>query len=81
LNWTLYPILMCVMGGTGTITGPIIGAIFLTGVFELAKIWLPEVHPIFSGALIIATIIFLPDGVVRLKWFGKIFKQRKEVQA
>ncbi|MBW1913209.1 MAG: branched-chain amino acid ABC transporter permease, partial [Deltaproteobacteria bacterium] len=43
LNWTLYPILMCVMGGTGTITGPIIGAILLTGLFEMAKIWLPEV--------------------------------------
>ena len=79
LNWTLYPILMCVMGGTGTITGPVIGAIFLTGVFELAKIWLPEVHPIFSGALIIATIIFLPDGVVRLKWFGKVFNRKRLV--
>ena len=32
LNWTLYPILMCVLGGIGTIVGPIIGAVFLTGV-------------------------------------------------
>jgi branched-chain amino acid transport system permease protein len=73
LNWTLYPILMCVMGGSGTITGPIIGAIFLTAVFEMAKVWLPEIHPIFSGALIIATIIFLPDGLVRLRGFKKSF--------
>jgi len=81
LNWTLYPILMCVMGGTGTIAGPIVGAIFLTALFELAKVWLPIVHPIFSGALIIFAIIFLPDGVVRMKWMGKVFKQRKEVSA
>jgi len=78
LNWTLYPILMCVMGGTGTITGPVIGALFLSAVFEMAKIWLPEVHPIFSGALIIATIIFLPNGLVRLKWRG-IFRSKKRV--
>ena len=78
LNWTLYPILMCVMGGTGTITGPIIGAILLTGLFEMAKIWLPEVHPIFSGALIIAAVMFMPDGLVRLKWRG-ILRSKKRV--
>ncbi len=67
LNWTLYPILMCVLGGIGTIVGPIIGAVFLTGVFSLANIYLPEIHPIFSGALIIVVMLFLPNGVVRLR--------------
>lgn len=67
LTWTLYPILMCVLGGSGTITGPIIGAIVLTGVFELAKIWLPGIHPIISGTLIIIAILFLPDGLIRIK--------------
>jgi branched-chain amino acid transport system permease protein len=70
LNWTLYPILMCVLGGSGTFTGPVIGALVLTGVFELAKIWLPEVHPIASGLLIIAVILFLPYGLFRMKWKG-----------
>jgi branched-chain amino acid transport system permease protein len=70
LNWTLYPILMVVMGGSGTISGPIIGSLFLTGVFEMARVYLPEIHPVFSGTLIIVTIIFLPEGIVRLKWFG-----------
>lgn len=77
LNWTLYPILMCVMGGVGSTIGPVIGAVFLSAVFELAKILLPEIHPIFSGVLIVLTIIFLPDGLVRLRWFRKIFKERK----
>jgi len=67
LNWTLYPILMCVLGGIGTIVGPIIGAVFLTGVFSLANIYLPQIHPIFSGALIILVMLFLPNGVVRLR--------------
>lgn len=76
LNWTLYPILMCVMGGSGTVTGPIIGALFLTALFEMAKIWLPEIHPIFSGALIILTIMFLPNGLVKMKWVGTLWRRR-----
>jgi branched-chain amino acid transport system permease protein len=76
LSWTLYPILMCVLGGSGSFTGPIIGAIVLTGVFELAKIWLPEIHPIISGALIIVSILFLPDGLIRLK-LGGIFRKKE----
>ena len=67
LNWTLYPILMCLLGGGGTIIGPIIGAMFLTWIFELAKVWLVEIHPIFSGVLIIVVIIFLPNGVIRVR--------------
>ena len=79
LNWTLYPILMCILGGTGTIIGPVIGAIILTGVFELAKMWLPEVHPIFSGALIIGAIMFIPNGMMRLKW--KKSPRKKNLEA
>jgi branched-chain amino acid transport system permease protein len=77
LNWTLYPILMCVLGGIGTILGPIIGAVFLTAVFSLANIYLPEIHPIFSGALIIVVMLFLPDGVMRLKAKMRLRAKRK----
>ena len=71
LNWTLYPILMCVLGGSGTLWGPVIGAVFLTAVFSLANIYLPGIHPIFSGMLIILVMLFLPDGLMRLKVKGK----------
>jgi branched-chain amino acid transport system permease protein len=67
LKWALYPILMSIMGGAGTILGPVIGAFFLTGVFELVNIWLPEGHPIFSGGLIVAVMLFLPNGLIRLR--------------
>jgi branched-subunit amino acid ABC-type transport system permease component len=75
-DWTLYPILMCMLGGIGTITGLIIGAFFLTIMFEMAKIWLPEVHPMFSGLLIIVVVLFLPNGLVHLK-FKDLFKTIK----
>ncbi len=66
LSWTLYPILMCVMGGSGTVLGPVIGAFLMTGVFSAANIWLPGAHPIISGGLIIAVMLFMPEGILRL---------------
>jgi branched-chain amino acid transport system permease protein len=74
LKWALYPILMSIMGGAGTVLGPVIGAFFLTGVFELVNIWLPEGHPIFSGGLIVAVMLFLPNGLIRLKFKRSIGK-------
>jgi branched-chain amino acid transport system permease protein len=60
-------VLMCVLGGAGSLAGPVIGAILLTAVFEVAKYFLPEIHPIFSGMLIILAIMFIPNGLVGLK--------------
>lgn len=67
LNWTLYPILMCVMGGNGTITGPIIGSFFMSAVFLLAEMYFPEIHPILAGVLIVLVMKFMPGGLVGLK--------------
>ncbi|PKN25279.1 MAG: hypothetical protein CVU64_20275 [Deltaproteobacteria bacterium HGW-Deltaproteobacteria-21] len=76
LRWTIYPVLMCILGGAGTLYGPVVGALFLTGAFELSKYYLPEVHPIFSGLLIILVIIFLPKGLVRVRE-SRIGKMKK----
>ena len=65
LNWTLYPILMCVMGGNGTVFGPVLGAFVMTAVFSAANVWLPSAHPILSGALIILVMLFMPNGILK----------------
>ena len=67
LKWTIYPILMCVIGGSGTIIGPVLGAVLMTGVFSLANIFFPAIHPIFSGIIIILVMLFMPNGIVRLR--------------
>ncbi len=66
LDWTLYPILMVVIGGTGSILGPVIGAIFMTAVFSLADIYFPQVQPILAGVLIIIVMKFMPGGLIGL---------------
>ena len=66
LSWALMPVLMTIFGGIGTLMGPVVGAFILASVFELANIWLPEIHPLFSGAFIVLVMLFLPQGVMSL---------------
>jgi branched-chain amino acid transport system permease protein len=65
-------ILRPIVGGAGTIAGPIVGSFILTPLGELTRqyirLWTgqntPGVDLVVYGALLIAVIIFLPNGVV-----------------
>lgn len=76
LNWTLYPILMCVMGSSGTVFGPVIGAFLMTAVFSAATLWLPAAHPILSGAMIIVVMLFMPNGILRMHFARRAHAHR-----
>ena len=66
LNFALLPVLMTILGGIGTLVGPVLGAFVLSALFELANIWLPEIHPIIAGLFIILVMLFLPQGLINL---------------
>lgn len=66
LDWMLLPLMMTVVGGTGTVLGPIIGAFVMYAVFDLARIVVPDYHPIISGLTIILAMLFMPKGLARL---------------
>jgi branched-chain amino acid transport system permease protein len=66
LDWMLLPLMMTVVGGTGTVIGPIIGAFVMYLVFDFAKIWVPDYHPIIAGLTIILAMLFMPSGLARL---------------
>ncbi len=67
MNWLFYPILICVLGGTGTIIGPVIGALFFTALFSLGDQYFSIYHPIISGVLIILVMKFMPSGIIGLR--------------
>ena len=66
LDWMLLPLMMTVVGGTGTVFGPILGALVMYAVFDLAKIVVPDYHPVISGLTIILAMLFLPKGLMRI---------------
>jgi branched-chain amino acid transport system permease protein len=74
LDWTLYPILICVIGGTGTIIGPLLGAFFISTVFSVTDIYFVQIHPVMAGILIILVMKFMPNGLIGLIQRKEIFK-------
>lgn len=66
LDWTLYPILICVIGGAGSVLGPILGALFMTAVFNFADIYFVGISPILAGILIVIVMKFMPGGLIGL---------------
>ena len=67
LNWMFLPILICVLGGNGTIFGPVIGAFIVGALFSYADVYVGQVHPMLSGIIIILVMKFLPTGIMGLK--------------
>lgn len=67
LNWMFLPILVCVLGGNGTILGPIIGAFIVGALFSYADVYVGQTHPMVSGVLIILVMKFMPTGIMGLK--------------
>ena len=66
LDWMLLPLMMTVVGGSGTLLGPILGALVMYAVFDLARIVVPDYHPVISGLTIILAMLFLPKGLMRV---------------
>ncbi len=62
--WTFDSLMMAYIGGTGTIVGPIIGAVFFVVVKEFLALTLVEVHLTVFGVLFILVVLFLPGGFV-----------------
>ncbi len=77
---TLYLLVWVVFGGTHTFSGPIIGVVVLTIISELLRP-LAEWVPMIYGAIIILTLIFLPEGLESLprrlgSWRGRPWRIR-----
>jgi branched-chain amino acid transport system permease protein len=63
--WTFDALMMAYIGGTGTIIGPIIGALFFVVAKELLALRLVEIHLTVFGTLFILVVLFLPGGFVQ----------------
>jgi ABC-type branched-subunit amino acid transport system permease subunit len=51
----------------GTISGPIIGAVFFVLLKQLLSVYLPGgIHILVFGVLFIIVVLFLPGGLIKL---------------
>ncbi len=62
----VFPIVMTILGGIGTVAGPFIGSLVLAGVNELLQRYFVNAHTLFFGAMIVLVVLLLPRGLVWL---------------
>jgi len=62
--WTFDALLVVLIGGVGTLVGPILGAAFFTLVREVLAVNLVQAHQVIFGALFILVVLALPGGLV-----------------
>jgi branched-chain amino acid transport system permease protein len=73
----VYVLIWAIVGGTATFYGPILGVVALTILNEvvLRALGVDEMRPMLYGALLILSILFLPNGLESLvpkikAWFA-----------
>lgn len=78
IDYTLESIIAVVIGGPGTVLGPLLGA----GIYQLLStyVWshFLELHPTVLGILIIFFVVFLPRGLVPLLRAARSFRRSGE---
>jgi branched-chain amino acid transport system ATP-binding protein len=62
LQWTIDIVNAAIIGGLGTLLGPIVGALFIVE-FGIRLANYPELHVALTGALLIIVIRFAPRGI------------------
>jgi branched-chain amino acid transport system permease protein len=62
----VFPIVMALLGGVGTVAGPLVGALILTAINTTLWSHFPQIHTLFFGAVIVIVVVFLPRGILWL---------------
>lgn len=59
-------VLMAIIGGRGTIAGPVIGAVLIIAVneFSVAQFGSSEINIVIAGGLLVTVLLFFPLGIV-----------------
>ena len=59
-------IIMAVLGGPGTVFGPVLGALLLSGISEVLASRITSLASLFFGVVIVVAIVFMPRGLADL---------------
>jgi branched-chain amino acid transport system permease protein len=73
-NYSFLPVLMAIFGGTGQLYGPLMGASIFAYLQEKLVTKLPELYMLIFGIVLVATILYLPGGLVQL--IQKLWRRR-----
>ena len=66
LGVSIFATVFVLFGGATTLSGPLLGVLILYGVYNAIGITVPQYFQFIYGALIVALVLFLPNGLVSL---------------
>lgn len=69
---SVKPIIMALIGGVGTVLGPVVGAIVFLGLEELIWRNVLEFHAGLLGVVVVALVLFLPSGLNGVRLAGRL---------
>jgi branched-chain amino acid transport system permease protein len=79
--YSFMPVLMAIFGGMGLFYGPILGATVFAYLEEVLITKFPYYYMLLFGAILLVTILYLPDGLVGLVQKGRRVFLRREQHA
>jgi branched-chain amino acid transport system permease protein len=59
-------IVYCLLGGIGTVAGPVLGAALMTWITQTVLGGLLQIHLLLTGLLVVAIILLMPKGILGL---------------
>jgi len=63
LSTSFYPMVMAIIGGSGTLFGPVVGAAVIVFVEYFASLITPERWPLILGIIFVVSIMYLRSGL------------------
>jgi branched-chain amino acid transport system permease protein len=64
ISYTIALIIMVILGSSGTVWGPVIGAVILVPIEEAFWLQFPNIYLIAFGIFLMAIIVLLPEGII-----------------
>ncbi|HKI99255.1 MAG TPA: branched-chain amino acid ABC transporter permease [bacterium] len=75
LSVALTPVAMAMLGGSGVLVGPVLGAVFLYLMQELIYTQTAHLHGAMMGLVIVLVGLFMPGGLVRLGPVARVLRR------
>ncbi len=64
ITFTLFALVFVIVGGRGTITGPVLGTVILFSLYYFIGLSYPLYFQAAFGILIVLTVLFIPNGLI-----------------
>lgn len=72
-NVAFTPVIMAMLGGSGTVVGPLIGAVFLSFVQEVLWSHIGYLQLTMYGVVLVTIGLLMPGGLMRNRWFARAY--------